>query len=168
MSLLTLADVRALVKTSLTDPELQAVIGREEDEIIRLYGAHYTTSTATVSETLEGGGASLFLRRPILSVSSVTEDGAVLASADYRLWGGQGRIERLPKGATWGEVITVVYVPGDDNSRRKVALISLVQLAVERTALKSESIAGEYSYSAPDWEAERAKLLRRAGLARIG
>ncbi len=168
MSLLTLAEARALVKTSLTDPELQAVIGREEDEIIRLYGAHYVDGTTTVSETLEGGGASLFLRRPILSVSSVTEDGATRASADYRLWGGQGRIERLPKGAVWGEVITVAYVPQDDNSRRKAALIDLVRLAVERTALKSESIAGEYSYTAPDWDAERAKLLRRAGLARIG
>lgn len=168
MSLLTLAEARALIKTSLTDPELQAVIGREEDEIIRLYGAHYVSGTTTVSETLEGGGASLFLRRPIFSVSSVTEDGAALASADYRLWGAQGRIERLPKGATWGEVITVVYVPQDDNGRRKAALIDLVRLAVEHTALKSESIAGEYSYTAPDWEAERAKLLRRAGLARIG
>ncbi len=167
MSLLTLAEARALVKTSLTDPELQAVIGREEDEIIRLYGAHYISGT-TVSETVEGGGPSLFVRRPILSVSSVAEDGTALESTAYRLWANQGRIERLPKGATWGEVITVVYVPQDDNSRRKAALIDLVRLAVERAALKSESIAGEYSYTAPDWEAERAKLLRRAGLARIG
>jgi hypothetical protein len=166
MSLLTLTEARALVKTSLSDPELQAVINREEDEIARLYGAPYVNATTTVSETLPGGGASLFVRRPLMSVKSVTEDAATLAATDYRLWPGQGRLERLPKGAIWGEVITLVYVPQDDNMRRKAVLIDLIRLAVERTALKSESIAGEYSYTAPEWDAERAKALRRLGFIR--
>lgn len=166
MSLLTLSETRAQIQTSLTDAELQAVINREEDEIVRLYGASYSGSAGTVTETLEGGGAGLFLRRPLTTVASVTEDDAALAATDYRAWAQQGRLERLPKGARWGEVVAVVYVPYDDNLRRKSVLVDLVRLAVEKTALKSESIAGEYSYSAPEWEAERAQLLRRIGFLR--
>jgi len=37
-----------------------------------------------------------------------------------------------------------------------------VRLVIERTAMKSESIANEYSYTAPDnWEAEFRKAMKR-------
>ncbi len=55
-------------------------------------------------------------------------------------------------------------MPADDRAEWRAALLELVRLQLARTALKSESIAGEYSYTAADdWDADRAKLLRRLG-----
>lgn len=164
MSLVSIAEARALVATGLTDDKLQAVIDREEQDVVEHFGAHYVDATTTVSETLPGSGKNLYLRRKVLSVDSITEDEELLVAEDYRLWGNEGRIERLPRGSTWGDVIDVVYVPQDDTAQRKMILVELVRLALNRTALKSESVAGEYSYTAPDdYEAERTKLLRRLG-----
>ena len=168
MSLLTVAEARALVKTGLSDPDLQSVINREEALMTQTFGAHYVDANTTVVETLYGGGASLFLRRRLASVASIVEDTETLTATDYRLWGGQGRIERLPTGTKWLTVpIVVTYVPADDNLQRKAALIELVRLTLERTPMQSESIAGEYSFSAPDWERERVRLIRRLGFVNI-
>lgn len=165
MTLVTLDEARALIKTSLTDPQLQAIIARAEAEVVACVGAHYVNAATDVSETLSGGLRNLYLRRAIGSVTSIVEDGVTLTSADYRVWGGQGRIERLAVGALWGEVVTVSYTPADDNAARQGVIIELTRLAVERTALQSENVAGEYSYGAPDWERERARLLRRLMLS---
>lgn len=168
MSLLTVAEARVLVKTGLSDPDLQAIINREEALLTQTFGAHYVDANTMVSETLNGGGASLFLRRRLTSVASIVEDTTTLTATDYRVWGGQGRIERLPAGTKWLKTPSVVtYIPVDDNLQRKATLIELVRLALERTPMQSESVAGEYSFSAPDWERERARLIRRLGFVNI-
>ena len=161
-SLVTVAEVKALVSTSKSDTEIQAVIDREEAEVIRLYGAHYVAATS-VSETLSGGGRYLLLRRAVTSVTTVTEDSAVLTSSAYRMWSSRGSLERLPVYSTWGEVVVVSYVPVDDSAQRRPVIIELVRLALEHTAMRSESVAGEYSYTAPVWMVERGNLLRSLG-----
>lgn len=161
MSLVTPTDITARIKTTLAPAELQAVIDQAEADVIAAYGAHYVSGTTTVTETLVGGLASLYLRRPLTSVTSVSDDGVALAATSYRLWASQGRVERLPAGTLWGSVVVIVYVPADDNLRRKAVIIDLVRLDLDRTALKSESIAQEYRYDAPDWDVERAAILRR-------
>jgi hypothetical protein len=182
-SLLSTAEAKALIKTSLSDVDLQVVITRAEAEVIGLYGAHFVTATS-VSETLQGGDRSLYLRRRLTSVTSVTEylteddtTGAVLTSGDYRVWQAQGRLQRLPGTAAsamlglgagrWGAVVTVSYVPADDTDVRKAAIVDLVRLALERTAMRSESVAGEYSYTAPDWTAARNEILNRLGFVNV-
>lgn len=169
MSLLTVAEARVLVKTGLSDPDLQAIINREEALVTDLYGAHYVDANTTVVESLSGGGASLFLRRPLTSVTSIVEDGVTLTADDYRVWGKQGRIERLPVGTKWlaGVVIAVTCVPYNDNERRKAAIIELVRLTVQRTVMKSESVAGEYSYTAPEWDTARRAVLRGLGFPSV-
>ncbi len=175
MSLLSVAELRAQIQSSLTDAQLQSVIDREEAEVTRLYGAHYVDGATTVSETLEGGMRNLYLRRRLTSVSSVTEyqtsdstDGTALtAVTDYRVWAAQGRIERMPSGATWGAIVDVVYVPADDNDLRRAAIVDLCRLALERTALKAENIADEYSYTAPEWGEARAEILQRLGFINV-
>ena len=184
MSLLSVAELRAQVNTSLTDAQLQAVINREEAELIRHYGAHYVDAETTVTETLSGGLRNLYLRRPLTSVSSITEyltsdttDGTELtAVTDYRVWAAQGRIERMPSyalqgitsgAAKWGAIVDVVYIPADDNDLRKAAIVDLCRLALERTAMKQESVGGEYSYSAPEWGAARAEILQRLGFVNL-
>jgi hypothetical protein len=182
VSLLTVAELKAQVRSSLSDAQLQSVIDREEAEVIRLYGAHYVGISTTVTETLEGGTRSLYLRRRLTSVSSITEYStsdsitgtALTAVTDYRVWAAQGRIERMPSTnvsgfgvGVWGAIVTIVYVPADDNDLRRAAIIDLCRLALERTALKSENVAGEYSYTAPEWGQARAEILQRLGFVNV-
>lgn len=167
MSLVTIADARTLIATGLSDEKLQEVIDRAEQAVIERFGEHYVDADTTVSDTLEGGSENLYLRRRITSVESIQEatllgsTPATLEATTYFVWGMQGRIQRLY--AKWGKAITVQYVPYNDNAKRKDVIIGLIRLELERTAMKSESIAGEYSFSAPDWEVDRARLLRRLG-----
>ena len=163
MSLITPADVRVLVQTNKTDSQLAAIIAREEAEVIARFGAHYVDASTTVTETMSGGTHNLFVRRAFTSVSAVVEDDVTLTSSQYREWGTQGRLERLPRGASWGDVLTVTYLPVDDTAKRQAVLIELVRLTLERTAFESESVAGEYTYKALDYNAERAKQMARLG-----
>jgi hypothetical protein len=173
MSILTVDQARALVSTALDDAQLQAVIDREEAEIVRRLGAAYATGVS-LAETHPGGGKSIFLRRGIGSVTTVTErvspasDPVTLVATDYFAWADEGRLERLPPGGRWGAVIVVTYAPQDDREQWRQVEAELVRLLLARTALKSESVAGEYSYTAPDnWDADRAALLRRLGFLNV-
>ena len=56
----------------------------------------------------------------------------------------------------------VTYKPADDRLKRAEVIISLVRLVIERTAMKSENIAGEYSFTAPDdWDKEFRKAMKK-------
>lgn len=179
MSLVTIAEARALLKTALTDSELQDVINRAEVDVTRLYGAH-PDGVTTVTEILRGGETNLYLRRRIAAVTTVVETSGGSSTTltagwtdDYYVWGAGGYLERRSPGvladtlgaAIWGELLTVTYLPYDDRAERRAVIIDLVRLALERTAMKSESVAGEYSYTAPDdWEASKNAVLQRLAL----
>jgi hypothetical protein len=166
MSLLTVDELRAQVQTGVDDVELQTIIDREEAEIISRYGAH-ADGVITIAETVDGGQCSLYLKRRIASISSISEaqslGGAAttLTSTQYHVWAGQGRITRLAEGTRWGRSVTVTYVPADDRPLRTQVLIEIVRQALEQTAMAAESVAGEYSFTAPDWEKQRRRLYKR-------
>lgn len=168
-NLLKASECRRLVQTSLNDHALEEVIGRVEAEITAVLGAPYD-GTTTLTETVqaETGAKSIFVKRPIASVSSLTEYSgigdttgtALTQNTDYYVWAGQGRIERI--GYTWAPLVTVVYISTDQREKRKQATIDLVRLILSQSAYQSESIAGEYTYRAPDnWEAEKRRVLKR-------
>lgn len=161
-SLVAPADVRVLVNTSLTDASLQTVIDRIEAQITERIGAPQTDLMATtITKTFRGEGCYLFMPTEIYAVVSILEDGTALTSDQYQTWSG-GVIERLPADSFWGDRMTVVYKPNDDRLMRAEAIIDLVRLVLERTAMKSESVAGEYSFTAPDnWDAEFRKAMKR-------
>jgi hypothetical protein len=163
-SLVSPAEVRVLVKNGLSDVELQAVIDRVEAEITELIGVPQDESnTVEITETIlgDGDGDSLFLPQPIYSVTSITdEDAETVDSDDYRVFAKEGRIEAVAPFAFLDEVYTVVYKPLNQNSKRKRVTIELVRLDLSRSAMKSENIAGEYQFSAPDWKLERNRLLK--------
>lgn len=160
-SLVSPADVDALVKTSLDDDDLQKVIDRVEAEIAsKVCAVQDEGGTVEVILTLNGEGTLLFLPVEIASVTSIVEDDSTLLSGDYRLWAG-GQIERLPEDAVWGDRCVVTFKPEDDRSLRTQVIIELVRLDLERTAMLSENVAGEYSYNAPNWEAARNKQIKR-------
>ena len=162
MSLVTPTDVKALINTSLSDANLQTVIDRVEAQITARIGAPQTDAYATeVVKTMRGEGEYLFMPTEIYSVSSIVEDTNTLTSDQYQTWAG-GVIERLPDDSHWGDRVVVTYKPTDDRLVRAQVIIDLVRLVIERTAMKSESIASEYSYTAPDnWDAEFRKAMKR-------
>lgn len=162
MGLASIADVRALVKTALSDAQLQTVIDRIEGEITaRIGAAQDDTGNVEVTETVRGGGCHLFLRVPVASIVSIVEDGNVVDASDYRLWGEAGMVEHLPEFSEWESVCVVTYKPTDMRARRIQATIDLVRLTIERTAMAGESISGEYSYTAPDWDVQMRQVLRK-------
>lgn len=171
MSLLTLAELRAVVSTGLSDATLQAIIDREEAEIVRRRGAAGDGATPIV-ETIAGGARSVFLKRAAVSVTTVTENAhgttpTTVTATGYALWAGRGQLTRLPTDAVWQDVVTVTYIPIDERSRRKQAIVEFVRIALERTAMKGESVAGEYSYQAPEWDSLRAVLYRGLGFLEV-
>ncbi len=184
MSTLSVAELRSLVNTGLNDSSLQLIIDREELEITRRLGAASDGSTTSIVETKPGGCANHYTRRPIASVSQVREQLALgqsfttLLTTEYQVWKDEGRLERLPTalsgiptwsmgGSLWGALIEVTYIPVDDRERRKLAIVEFCRIALERTAMKSESVAGEYSYQAPEWDALRATLYRSLGFMEV-
>lgn len=169
MSLVTIAQARALINTSLEDTDLQEVINRVEAEVTARIGEPQNDeNTTTIVETLGGEGENLFVRNEIGSVVSIVEDDVAMTATDYRIWTG-GVIERLPSGQNWGEVCVVTFKPADDHLRRAAAIIDILRIDLARTAMESENIAGEYSYQAPkNWDAERKRIIRRVAFPVLG
>ncbi len=178
MSLLTIAQAQALgAGLGFSDADLQTVIDREEAELVQLFGAVYTG--AAISETVHGHGRAIYLKRQIASVASITEylfpgDTApvTLTSADYYVWPAEGRIERLPWGASasrqWGTPIVVSYIPTDDTALWRMVLVELVRIATEQTATIGGKVSGlGYSVSS-DATGTNWENLRQAQYARIG
>ncbi len=163
-SLVSISQVRALINTALSDVNLQDVIDRVEAQITARIGAPQTDGyTVEITKTLRGNdyGENLFMPTEIHSVVSIAEDTSPLTSDMYRIWGG-GVIERSSLGSHWGGHVVVTYKPADDRPKRTQVIIDLVRLVLERTAMKSESIAGEYSYTAPDnWDAEFRRAMKK-------
>jgi len=161
-SLVSPAEVRALIKTGMSDANLQIVIDRVEAEITEKIGAPQTDAYATqVVRTKRGEGQNLFMPTEIYSIVSIVEDSVTLNAEEFQTWGG-GVIERLPIGTTWGDRCVVTYKPADDRAKRKTVIIDLVRLILNRTGLKYESIGGEYAYTAFDnWDDEFRKAMKR-------
>ena len=173
MSVTSVNEVRLLVPAAkvLSDTDLQAVINRVEAEIAAIIGGPYAEDK-DITLTLPGGGKYLPLPRRINQVVSVTvyatpaDDGRALDDAEYMVWPQEGLLERA--GGRWEPRVVVVFQPVDDREQWKQAVIDLVRLDIERTAQKQESVGGEYSYTAPDWERERRKILRRLRFVAAG
>jgi hypothetical protein len=164
MTLLTLAQVREHVETDLVDDALQRIIDAEDEEILRRFGPPTTQTEIFTGGT---GATHLFLSRPVTSVTSISEEvsgiSTTLSADDYDIWWNQA-LERLDDGTnasnSWGDRVTVVYVPQERTSQRILTLIQLVQLAVRYNGVQTESIgSGDHSVGNYDYRHERERLL---------
>ncbi len=162
MALLSAAEVREHVETDVDDAALQRVIDRLDADLVRRAGPH----TGPLTETIAGRSLSLFLARPIATVTTVREgdpiDGstpALTVDLDYRLWPNEGRIQRLPAGTRFDAVAEVVYSPVDDTEQRKRVLLELVRLDLAQSGRAREHI-DDYRYAGLDYEEHREALLR--------
>lgn len=164
MALLVVGQIREHVETDMNDNALQRLIDAEDAEIVRRFGA-----PTTQTDVLRGGEERLFLSQLASTITSVTEEVAhtttVLATDDYEVWWSQ-ELDRLTDGTngrrTWGERVTVVYVPQTMTAQRVACLTQLVQLAVRYNGVTQESIgAGDYSAASADYQKERERLFRK-------
>ena len=170
-NLVSAAQFKAITPVSLSVSDLNGVIARVEAEITSAIGAPYA-ATLDLTETLSGGVADLYLIRPVSEIGSVTEyDSWITADANsesltegagFVLWADRGQLTRINDRATWDVKTVIVYTPRDDLKLRRQVIIDLVRVDLARTAYRSESVGGAYSYNAPpDWEATRRQIMRR-------
>jgi len=175
MSLITPAEAQALgAGLVLSTAELQALIDREEAELVRRFGPNYAALTP-ISEQTEGGGCSLYLKRAIASVTSIAEyyylgdTATALVATDYYVWGSEGRIARLPESMKWARLVTVVYTPQDDTELRKMVLIELIRIAESQSAGGgsvaglSFSVSGGSDTTGAGWASQRERQYARLG-----
>jgi len=177
-SLLTAAEAQARgVGTALSSADLQAIIDAEEALMIATFGPH-SDGVATVTEKVARRGRFIYLRRPILSVTSVNEasypggTNALIAATSYYVWtDGSGRIEMYPGGvlaeASGDQFMTVVYVPIDDRALRKEVLLNIVKGTLAESEASATKVSGlGYSIEASvdtNWASLRARQYRRLG-----
>lgn len=165
MSLLSVAELRPRVTSPLNDAQLQDLIDFVEDSLEPFVGE---AASASQTETMAGYTRSLFLKRPVATITSVTEYDALTSATgtaltngtEFYTWPDEARLERV--GRKWGARVTVVYVPTDDTIARKGAIIDLARIYLAQTPLKAESIGSDFSYQAPDnWNGHIRQVLRR-------
>jgi len=171
MSTLTVAQFREHLETDLVDAALQRYINDAEQQIIKVAGELHTESDVVKYAV---GANVLFLKRVASSITTVIEEletvegtfvATTLATDDYRLLS-TNQLKRLSSGTnprgTWGDLVTIIYVPESDASVRVGVTIDLVKLAVQFSGLDSEKI-GEWSASQSKHEAKKAEALRKLG-----
>ncbi len=139
MSLLTVAEADAILRTGLATDTLQKVINREEAWLARRVGALIGERTETFHVRTEDADDPLHLQRPTSTVD--VEDNGVAATVLLLRDGTQ--VEKTT--GWWVGPVAVTYTPNDSDEVTRV-VIELVRLAVNATAYESETI-GDYSYS---------------------
>lgn len=144
MTILTVAELREHVPTTLVDDAVQRLLDAAEAEIVRVAGAPGSTT-----ELLAGGGRFLTLSKPASAFTSVTEtrygDVTLLATDDYLVHPGGYLLERQTGGAnsrhTWFGQVAVIYTPVDDEDIRIGVQIDLMNLVLNYSAgLTSETV----------------------------
>lgn len=144
MAILTVAELREHVPTTLVDDAVQRLLDATEAEIVRVAGEPGSTT-----ELLTGGGRYIALSRPASAITSITEtryaDVTVLAADDYLMHPGGYLFERQTGGTnsrhTWFGQVAVVYTPVDDADIRIGVQIDLFKLTENYTAgLVSETV----------------------------
>ena len=146
-SALSLAELRALVASPLSDVDLQKVIDREESWLARQIGPLTGSRTETYYLRDIDTDDPLALRRPTSSVT--VKDGVgttheeTVGATHIRLLANGTAVERAD--SSWlGPKVTAVYTPNDGNEVKRV-LIDLLRLTLTDTGYDSETIQ-DYTY----------------------
>lgn len=133
-NLVTVAQLREHVKTSLVDAALQRFLDAADQAVVARLGP---LGNVTDVRFLRGERIILLGRVPgaVGSITELYDDNAtsvVLAAGDYVLDGSTFR--RLDTGPNppdyWAHRTTFVYTPGDDTARRVIAIIRLCALDI--------------------------------------
>ncbi len=176
--LLSVAELRSLIQTDLTDPALALLEAIAESEIIGRYGPNYpgpVTYTKTRTDPSVMNPNWVYLDRPIESVISITEyigdevneTVQVLGATDYRIhYSGYG-VERIGTGVmkSWlfGHRVVIVYTPKDDSMKRRGVIAELVRMSTRSTGLKTETTGNISSSGFDSYSQARQDLIDSLG-----
>jgi hypothetical protein len=146
-SVISPADVRALIDTPLDDSDLQTVIDREEGWLATVVGPltgerSFTYYPSSLPDTYHG---TLSLRRHVGSLDDVTvnDAGTDLDNGVLRLVRNGWAIRRPTY--RWGGPVIITWTP-DDQATVETVIIDLLRLRINDSGLASENIGG-YGYS---------------------
>jgi len=134
-TLLTVAEFRDLVETQASDTALEMYLAAAAQEIAAQAGAfgEVTEHVGAHGNYYSPGHNRVVTNRPIGTVTSVTEDGVVLATDDYTASG--YILHRIGTGTNprwhWGRHVIVVYTPADDTAERRRVQSELVKLDLD-------------------------------------
>ena len=138
--MLTTAEVRALVTTSMADADLEEVIAREEAWLARRVGPLEGERVETFAITF--GDEVLNLTRPAEDLHVEDDSGDVAAGWLLRGWADiVPDTEDNPH--SWVGEVRVTYTPSDGLEVKR-SLVTLVRLAIHESAYQSQ-MAGGYS-----------------------
>ena len=168
MALLSIAELRSLVESDLTDAALQMMLDATEAEITRKLG---DLSTETLQ--LDGGDAYLHLGRRASSITSVSEyytvecvgyTTTVLVAGDYSLSSDGWRIERKVDGTNpspvWLGLVTVDYVPVSSIAERKLLQAKLIKLDLAYQGMAEQRVGDMVVREEADHSAARAAIFK--------
>ena len=148
------------------DEYLQRLIDDADQAVVSRCGPH--SIDGPVTEVHPGGSFRLFPHRAVKEIAKVTETygnvSVVLSDDDYRSWYGGRMLQRLADGShprsCWGQRVELEYTPVNTDPQRKMAIIRLVQLGIQYSGLKSESV-GPYGAQSLDYAKEREAILKQ-------
>ena len=151
--MLSTAEARALITTSLSDSDLGDVISREEAWLARRIGPLEGERVETFASV--SGTEGLRLSRPTDAVT-VEDEAGPMTAVEVVGWGDV--ILDPDSGRGWNGDVQVTYTPSDSEEVKR-ALVTLLRLTLAESGYASQS-AGGYSV-ATDVDAQ-AKLRYRA------
>lgn len=133
MAILTIAQLREHIETSLGDDALQRLLNAAEEAIVARAGAPGARAILT-----GGGYRFISLPRPASAISSITETRydttTTLAVDDYDLLPDGYLIERLTTGtnprSTWYGTVEVTFTPVADTATREMVQVDLCKLDI--------------------------------------
>ncbi len=163
MTILSATQLREHIETDLGDTALDRLAAAAESLIEAVIGP-----VAARTETLRGGGKTIYATAAVTSVTSIkerdfVEDAQVtLSSDDWRLEGGF-RFIRLNNGTNarefWANHVEFIYTPEVDTGMIQAVQITLVKGAVVYSGAQGEEF-GDVVFEHPDLAAEtKAALL---------
>ena len=164
MGLLTVAQLREHVETSLPDTALERILAACEQAIATWAGPLELDEddiVADVTERVWAPGRVLLrlhqMPTAITSVTDVRDDvETLIRPSAYRT---EGRYLRRLGGVT-GEWTTVVYTPTDDSAVRRTVLVQLCQLELNVQPGMAAQGAGPWSETYGAYLRQRNELLR--------
>lgn len=144
MTLLSVAELKEHISTSLGDEALQRLLDAAEEQIVAAVG-----DSGETTELLRASGPLLALSRVAESISDVVEDDVTLAADDYELQPGSRLVRRLSDGTNarrrWHGWVDITYLPLDDSSRREMAQVALVKLDIATNPTLASQTIGSWS-----------------------
>jgi hypothetical protein len=165
VGLLTVAQLREHVETSLPDTALERILASCELAIADWAGPlelDDDDAVVAVTETVPAPGRTLLqLRQVPTEVTSVVDlHRGVETTLDASAWRVEDRYVRRLGDRTWGERTTVTFTPFDNSAVRRTVLVQLCQLELNVQPGMAAQGTGPWSETYGKYLRQRDELLR--------